>query len=91
MGRNLAVDKVDGLVQNEGSFCTNVTGDVFLRKCYAFDYRKRPARPAEPIDTIADEGDSSPSYIPNEVTWVFQQSDTAPVLKWRAPCFSVVF
>ena len=63
----LAVDKVDGLVQNEGSFCTNVTGDVFLRKCYG----KRPDRPAKPVDTITYEGDSSPSCILNEVIWVF--------------------
>ena len=48
----LAVDFVVGLVQNEYSFCTKNTGDVFLRKCYAFDYGKRPARPAEPVDTI---------------------------------------
>ena len=67
----LAVDKVDSLVQNERSFCTKITGDVFLRKCYAFDYGKRPARPAEPVDTIPDEGECSPSCIPNEVTGFF--------------------
>ena len=59
----MAIDKVDGFVQNEGSFCTNVTGDVFLRKCCAFDYGKRPARLAKPVDTISNEGEASPSCI----------------------------
>ena len=65
--RLLAIDFVDGLVQNEGSFCTNVTGDVFLRKCCAFDYGKRPARPAKPVDTIPHEGEVSPSCILSDI------------------------
>lgn len=38
----LVIDKVEGLVQNEFSFSTKNRGDVFLRKCCAFDYGKRP-------------------------------------------------
>ena len=63
----LAIDKADGLVQNENSFCTNVTGDVFLRKCCAFVYGKRPARPAKPVDTISYEGEVSPSCILSDI------------------------
>ncbi len=61
----LVIDKVDGLVQNESSFSTKNRGDVFLRKCCVFDYGKRPARPAKPVDTISHAGEVSPVCIPS--------------------------